>query len=144
MSVGRKIMFVRIPVLALGLAACLSLGADWPQWLGPNRNAVSTEIIPPWSSAPDVHWRLPVGDGNGGPVVSDGRVYLLTKVKDKNAEELLALDAASGKEIWRTAYDRPEFKSLYGNGPRSTPTVTDGKVYTMGITGILTCFDAAK
>ena len=135
-------MTKRIAVLAAALVACLSLAADWPQWLGPNRNAVSPEIVPPWSSAPDVHWRLAVGDGNGGPVVSNGRVYLLTKVKDKNAEEVLALDAATGKEIWRKAYDRPEFKSLYGNGPRSTPTVADGKVYTMGITGILSCFDA--
>ena len=136
-------MTARIPVLAIVLAACMSLGADWPQWLGPNRNGVSTEIVAPWSSPPTVHWRLPVGDGNGGPVVSNGRVYLLTKVKDKNAEEVLALDAASGKEIWRTPYDRPEFKSLYGNGARSTPTVVDGKVYTMGITGILSCFNAA-
>ncbi|HEV8060608.1 MAG TPA: PQQ-binding-like beta-propeller repeat protein [Gemmataceae bacterium] len=136
-------MFVRIPVLAIGLAACLSLGADWPQWLGPNRNNVSSEIVPPWSGAPTVHWRLPVGEGNGGPVISNGRVFLLTKVKGKDVEEVMALDATTGKEIWRTAYDRPEFTSMFGNGPRSTPTVVDGKVYTMGITGILSCFDAA-
>jgi outer membrane protein assembly factor BamB len=135
-------MIARSSLLATLVAAWLSAGADWPQWLGPNRNAVSSEIVAPWSTPPVIHWRLPVGEGNGGPVVSNGRVYLLTKLADKNVEELQAIDAATGKVIWRTPYDRPEFKSLYGNGPRSTPTVTDGKIYTMGITGILTCFDA--
>src|SRR4051794_11553586 len=98
-------MTARISVLAIGLAAGLSTGADWPQWLGPNRNAVSSEIVAPWSSPPVVHWRLAVGEGNGGPVVSAGRVYLLIKVPEKNVEEVLALDAATGKEIWRTPYD---------------------------------------
>jgi outer membrane protein assembly factor BamB len=136
-------MPARLLSFLCGLAACSALGADWPQWLGPQRNASTTEIIKPWKGAPTVHWRIPVGDGNGGPVVSDGRVYLLTKVKDKNAEEVTALDAATGKELWRQSYPRAEFASLYGNGPRSTPTVVDGKVYTMGITGLLTCFNAA-
>jgi outer membrane protein assembly factor BamB len=137
-------MPVRVPFfLSCIIAAWLSLGADWPQWLGPNRNATSTEIVKPWKGAPKVHWRLPAGEGNGGPVISNGRVYLLTKVKDKNAEEVTAFDAGTGKEIWRKSYERAAFTSLYGNGPRSTPTVVDGKVYTMGITGLLTCFDAS-
>ena len=136
-------MPVRVPFALLCTAAWLSLGADWPQWLGPNRNGTSTEIVKPWKGAPKVHWRLPVGDGNGGPVVSNGRVFLLTKVKDKNAEEVTALDAATGKEVWRQSYPRAEFTSMYGNGPRSTPTVVGDKVYTMGITGLLTCFAAA-
>ena len=60
-------MSARIPALAIALAAVVSTGADWPQWLGPNRNAVSSEIVAPWSTPPVVHWRLPVGEGNGGP-----------------------------------------------------------------------------
>jgi outer membrane protein assembly factor BamB len=137
-------MLRRLATLALIVAACSSLAADWPQWLGPNRNGVSTEIVAPWSSPPKAIWRKPVGDGNGGPVVAGGKVYILTKVKDKDQEEVIAFDATTGNEIWRSAYDRPPFTSLYGTGPRSTPTVVDGRVYTMGVTCLLTCFDAAS
>ena len=145
------------------------VAGDWPQWLGPHRDGSSPETIAPWTSAPRVVWRKPVGEGNGGPVVVDGRVVVQTKVADKpvgegksgpdvrdgrakaptkvagkNEEEIVAFDAATGKEVWRTAYKRPEFKSLYGNGPRSTPAVVDGKVFAMGITGILTALDLAS
>jgi outer membrane protein assembly factor BamB len=85
-----------------------------------------------------------VGEGNSGPVVADGRVFIHAKVKNQNEEEVVAFDAKSGKELWRTSYKRPAFTSLFGNGARATPAVADGRVYTFGITGLLTCFDAAK
>jgi outer membrane protein assembly factor BamB len=118
--------------------------ADWPQWLGPERNGHSTEAVPAWKEPPRVLWRQPVGEGHSSPVVAGGRVYLLAKVKDKNEEELLAFQAADGKPLFRTAYPRGEFQSIFGNGPRATSTVADGRVWTFGVTGLLTCFDAAN
>jgi outer membrane protein assembly factor BamB len=131
-------------LLVLLLAVSLGPAADWPQWLGPTRDGVSPEKVAPWKEAPKVVWRQPIGEGNSSPVIAGGRVYLHSKVKGKDEEEVLALDAADGKEVWRKTYARAAFKSMYGNGPRATPAVAGGKLYTYGITGVLTCWDAAK
>lgn len=132
----------------LALLLCITAGQvaradDWPQWLGPTRDGVSKETVAPWSGPLKVVWRQAIGEGNGTPIVAEGRVYVHSKVKDKNQEEVVAFDAATGKEIWRHTHDRPAFQSLYGNGPRSSPAIVDGKVYAFGITGLLTCLDAA-
>jgi outer membrane protein assembly factor BamB len=131
-------------LLILLVAVSMTRAADWPQWLGPHRDGSSTEKVVPWKGAPKVLWRQPVGEGNSSPIVADGRVFLHCKVKDtdKTEEEVIAFDAKSGKELWRTAYARPAFKSFFGNGPRATPTMADGKLYTYGITGMLTCWNA--
>jgi len=131
-------------LVALLVCSVVAVAGDWPQWLGPNRDGSSPEKVSPWKEAPKVLWRKPVGEGNSGPVVADGRVYIHAKVKNRNEEEVVAYDAKSGKELWRTGYKRPAFTSLFGNGARATPAVVDGRVYTFGITGLLTCFDAAK
>ena len=89
-----------------------------------------------------MQWRVKIGEGNSSPIVVGDWVYLHSKVKDKNEEEVLALSVGDGKEVWRKTYARVAFRSLYGNGPRATPAVVDGKLYTYGITGILTCWDA--
>jgi outer membrane protein assembly factor BamB len=131
-------------LLALALCATAAAAGDWPQWLGPNRDGASPEKVAPWKDAPKVLWQQPVGEGNSSPVVAGGRVYLHTRVADKNEEELTAYDAQTGTRQWHTAYARADFKSLFGNGPRATPAVAGGRVYTHGITGVLTCFDAAS
>src|SRR5215472_239745 len=83
---------------------------DWPQWLGPRRDNSSMEKVSPWKGNLKVLWRKPAGEGNSSPVVAQGRVYIHAKVKDKNEEEVIAFDAKSGEELWRTTYPRPEFK----------------------------------
>src|SRR5262249_25966433 len=88
-----------------------------------------------------VVWRQPIGQANSSPIVADGRVFMHAKAKDGDQEEVVALDAKTGKELWRKSYARPGFKSAFGNGPRATPAVVDGKLYTHGITGVLTCWD---
>jgi outer membrane protein assembly factor BamB len=137
----------RLRWLLLSLLACIVTAApaaaeDWPQWLGPRRDNSSTEKVAPWKEAPKVLWRKPAGEGNSSPVVTGGRVFIHAKVKDQDREEVVAFDAKSGEELWRKAYPRAAFKSLYGSGPRATPAVVDGKLYTFGITGVLTCFEA--
>jgi outer membrane protein assembly factor BamB len=129
-------------LLVLVLACPFAGAADWPQWLGPRRDGSSPETVAPWKESPKVLWSQPVGEGHSSPVVAGGRVFLHTKVKDKEEEQVTAWDAQTGKELWHTAYPREKFSSLFGNGPRATPTVAEGRLYSFGITGVLTCFEA--
>src|SRR5262245_32695859 len=131
-------------LLALSLGTTLAAAADWPQWLGPHRDGASSEKVAPWKEAPKVLWRQPVGEGHSSPVVAGGRVFLHVKVKDRDAEELLAFDAKTGKPLWMMSYPRDNFANPFGVGPRGTPAVVDGKVYTFGVTGMLTCFEVDK
>lgn len=124
------------------LAVTLSTAQDWPQWLGPNRNGSIDVAIAPWKGDLAVAWRVPVGEGHSSPIVADGKVYLHSKVKGKDEEEITAWDL-SGKELWKQTNPRAAFTSMFGNGPRATPAVSAGKLYTYGVTGVLICRDAA-
>src|SRR5262245_709151 len=128
---------------ALTPLAIAAPAADWPQWLGPNRDGSTSEKVIPWKGDLKEVWRVPVGDGHSSPVVAGGLVFLHTKVKDKDAELIQAFDAKTGKVKWEQSYEKPRFQTLFGDGPRATPVVHDGKVYTFGITGTLACWDAA-
>jgi outer membrane protein assembly factor BamB len=144
--------------LALALAGPLtSLADDWPQWLGPDRDATWREsgILEEFpEGGPKVLWRTPVAWGYGGPAVHNGKVFVMDYVKasgeiennpggrDQLAgqERVLCIDAESGKEIWSHAYDRP-YSVSYGGGPRCTPTVENGKVFALGAEGNLWCLN---
>ena len=92
-----------------------------------------------WPEAgPEVLWTVDVGRGYGGPVVSDGKVYLLDR-DDEVGEKLRCFNLADGKELWSYAYDAPG--SVMFPGSRSVPTVDDGYVYTCGHNGDLHCID---
>ncbi|MFO0926901.1 MAG: PQQ-binding-like beta-propeller repeat protein [Gemmataceae bacterium] len=127
----------------LVMLASFGRSADWPGWLGPKRDGTSTEKVTAWTGDLPVVWRVPVGPGHSSPVVAGGVVYLHTKAKDREAEEVTAYDAATGKVRWATSYPREKFATLFGTGPQATPVVADGKVYSFGATGILASFDAA-
>jgi outer membrane protein assembly factor BamB len=128
---------------ALLLALTTAAGAaDWPQWLGLYRDGGSPEKVATWKDPPKTLWRQPVGDGFSAPVVAEGRVFVHARVPDQEREEVLALDARTGKILWRDNYARGPFASAVGTGPRATPTVVLGKVYAFGVTGILTCYQA--
>jgi outer membrane protein assembly factor BamB len=115
---------------------------DWTGWLGPHRDNSTTEKIAVWKDPPKLLWKVPAGEGNGSPIVADGKVFVHSKVAKKNLERVEAFDAKTGAPLWDKTYERPAFTSLYGNGPRATPAYSAGKVYTHGITGLVTCFDA--
>ena len=116
---------------------------DWHQWRGMNRDGVSQEtgILKNWSDAsPKVVWRIPLGDGFSGVSISDGRAY--TTYAKGEAEILVCLDTASGKEIWCYVIDE-RFKSPDGgDGARSTPTVDGDRVYALSAHGRLVALDA--
>jgi outer membrane protein assembly factor BamB len=135
-------MRIVIATLVSVLGGANVLAADWPQWLGPNRNASSTEKVAAWKEAPKALWHVSVGEGHSSPVVADGRVFVLSK-GDGNTEVMACYNAESGKELWTKSYQRADFSSEFGNGPRATPCVVGKHVYTFGVTGILSCYDVA-
>jgi outer membrane protein assembly factor BamB len=108
----------RALLLAVLLAAPASAG-DWPQWLGPHRDGTTREKVAPWKRAPKVLWRRAVTDGHSSPVVVGNRVFLHTKVKDKDAEQLTAYDAKTGEPVWQKSYPRGKFFSIFGVGPQA-------------------------
>jgi hypothetical protein len=125
------------------LAISPAAAEDWPQWLGPRRDGSTADKVQPWKGPLKILWHRGVGEGHSSPVVAGGKVFLLTKVKDKEEEEVTAYDAASGEILWHTPYPRAKFASPFGAGPQATPAVAGGRVYAYGATALLTCFDAA-
>lgn len=132
-----------LAAFSLTLALTLTLrAADWPQFLGPARDNTAPETVEPWKGDLKPLWKMPVGDAHSSPVVADGVVYAFYQPKGKNADALAAFDAKTGELKWEKSYDRDEYKPPFGNGPRSTPAVSGGKVFTFGGLGILACWDA--
>jgi outer membrane protein assembly factor BamB len=129
-------------MMVIVLIATPARADDWPQWLGMKRDGGTTEIVKPWKAPLKVLWKESVGEGHGGPVVADGKAYLFHRTPGKDEETLTAFDAKSGKKIWDQSYPRRATKILFGNGPRGVPIVDGERVYTLGITGILTCYEA--
>lgn len=131
----------RLAPLTLALLPCL-MAADWPQFLGPNRDSVSAETVPAWTDPPKVLWRAAVGAAHSSPVVANGVVYAFYQPKGQDADALAAFDAATGAKRWEKSYPRAKFTPPFGTGPRGTPAVDGDRVYTLGSTGVLACWDA--
>jgi outer membrane protein assembly factor BamB len=130
-------------LIALLVCAAAARAGDWPQWLGPKRDGSTTETVAPWKAKETlkVLWHETAGPGFSSPVVAGGRVFVHACVKDKEAEEVVARDTATGKLLWKDTYARPRFQSVLGNGPRATPTVAGKRLYSMGINGVLSCYE---
>ena len=128
----------------ISLVLCgASTAGDWAQWLGPNRNGTTDEKLSAWKEAPKIAWRAEVGEGHSSPIIAQGKVFLHTKVAKKDAERVAAYDLETGKQVWEQSYARGPFSSIFGLGPRSTPCVHAKRIYTLGVTGILVCWNAA-
>jgi outer membrane protein assembly factor BamB len=128
---------------AVLLLACIPnvCAQDWPQYLGPNRNSTSPQkgIMRTWSeNGPEVLWTANVGPGYGGPVIKDGKVYLLDR-DDKTGDIMRCFDFSNGKELWKFSYDAPG--SVMFPGSRSVPVVDDKYVWSCGHNGDLYCID---
>lgn len=131
-----------ILLLALIFPVTVSAG-DWPQWLGPQRNGAVDATIAPWTAALEVLWRQPVGEGHSSPIVADGKVFLHHRTVGKDEEVVTAWDT-SGKQLWQSSYARAPYTNMFGNGPRATPAWAEGKLYTFGVTGLLSCWDSSS
>jgi outer membrane protein assembly factor BamB len=120
--------------------------ADWPQWRGPHRDGIAIGFPEPkaWPEKLTLKWKVTVGEGHSSPVVADGKIYIHTRQGDR--EVLTALRPENGRTIWQEGYDAPykmnPAATSHGKGVKSTPVVEDGRIFTFGIGGILSCFDA--
>ena len=132
---------------------------DWPQWMGPERDGIWRErgIVEKFSTnGPTVLWRTAVNKGYCGPAVVGDKLYMLDrkpgealarKPGDKSIpaapgnERVVCRDIKTGNVIWEYAYDCP-YRIGYPAGPRATPVVSGGRVFTLGAMGDLLCLDA--
>lgn len=119
----------------------------WPQWRGPNRDGAATFTAPAtWPDTLNLKWKVEVGLGYSAPITVGDRVYAYSRQDDH--EVMRALDAATGKVVWESKYEaafkpNPAATSKHGTGPKSTPTFADGRLFTLGMSGMVTAFDAA-
>jgi outer membrane protein assembly factor BamB len=118
---------------------------DWPQFLGPTRNGVyaGSDLAAVWpKEGPPVVWRKNVGQGFSGPAVADRQLILFHRLDDK--EVVACLDARTGEPKWTRAYPtayRDDFG--FDEGPRATPCIAEGRIYTFGAEGMLSCLNLA-
>ncbi len=143
-----------IALLILGSSTFLAAqrptapSADWPQWRGPNRDGSAPSFTAPkaWPEKLTERWKVDVGIGYATPVLAGDRVFMFTR--RMNDEVVVALDAASGKQVWIAQYPAPytliQAARAHGMGPKGTPVFADGRLFTFGISGILSAFDAAS
>jgi outer membrane protein assembly factor BamB len=121
---------------------------QWPQWRGPSRDGVvpAANVPAAWPEKPTLKWKQAAGEGYSSPVVDAARVFVHSR-KDPT-EMLTAFDLASGKQLWQSMYDAPFTKNKYAmqmaKGPFSTPVAANGRVFTLGVTAVLSAFDAAS
>jgi outer membrane protein assembly factor BamB len=146
--------------LALFLATSAARADDWPQWLGQKRDGVwrETGLVAKFpQGGPKVRWRTPIGEGYSGPSVAKGKVYITDYVRAKNAakangpfdmktrvagvERVFCLNEADGAVVWKQEYP-VGYTVSYNAGPRTSPVISAGKVYTLGTMGHLYCFEA--
>ncbi|HTU90825.1 MAG TPA: PQQ-binding-like beta-propeller repeat protein [Gemmataceae bacterium] len=118
---------------------------DWPQWLGPHRDAKASGFQAPktWPKELTQKWKISIGDGVATPALVGDKLYVFSR--QQGSEILRCLDAATGKEQWQDKYESGGVTGAASgfSGPRSSPIVADGKIVTLGVRGILSCYDAA-
>jgi outer membrane protein assembly factor BamB len=143
MKKAKQLSAVMVCVILI-CASCL-FAQDWPQWRGPNRDGKAGGFKAPsqWPSELTQKWKKTVGSGNATPALVGNKLYVFTRQGDE--EVTLCLDAGNGNEIWKDKYAAQAVTGPARRqhpGPRSSPTVANGKVLTIGVGGVLSCLDA--
>ncbi len=140
----RFITAIAISVILLGSSFVLS--QDWPQWRGPNRDGKVKGFTPPkeWPKELTQKWKVSTGQGTDAtPALVGDKLYVFTR-QEAN-EVTLCMNAGSGKVIWEDKYQAQAVTgpAAKHGGPRSSPTVADGKVITLGVGGVISCLEAS-
>ncbi len=136
---NKKLIFSVLILMAIFTGS--GYGQEWPQFLGPERNSISPEtgILRSWpETGPEILWTANVGRGYGGPVIKEGKVYLLDR-DDEKGDIMRCFDFNDGKELWSFSYDAPGTVSFPGS--RSVPAIDGDRIYSCGQNGDLYCID---
>jgi outer membrane protein assembly factor BamB len=139
------ILALSVMVITIFMISSLdSYSQDWPQWRGIGRDCKVTgfKAPPTWPADLKQVWKVTVGFGDATPVLIGNKIYLNTR--QGNDELIICLDATTGKELWKNQYPSAAVTGPSGShpGPRSTPSVSNGKIVTFGASAILSCLDA--
>jgi outer membrane protein assembly factor BamB len=133
--------------LVTAVCATTAMAQEWTQWRGPARDgSVSAKNAPAaWPEALKPTWRVEIGEGYSSPVVAGGRVFVHGR---RDPEEIVAsINLADGKVLWQQKYQAEFKKNQYAvemaKGPNATPLVAGGRLFTLGVTGILNAWDTA-
>lgn len=144
----RRVLTVATVALALtSLGEAQRPSSDVTQWRGASRDGVIAGFTPPqtWPDTLVQKWKVEIGTGYATPLVVGNRVYQFSRIGEN--ETMTALEADSGKLLWQTGYParfamNPATKQ-HGPGPKSTPVSSGGRLYSIGMTGTVTAWDAA-
>lgn len=134
----------KVLVIAL-LLTSTTAAQDWNQWRGPARTGIAAAFTAPaaWPERPVQKWKAEVGTGHSSPIVSGGRAYLHSRVDEQDV--VSSFDVVTGKPLWRQAYDAPYTMNpaarAHGKGPKSTPVIEGARLFTFGISGVLSAWD---
>jgi len=135
--------FLNITTCVL-VAAALAMAADWTEWRGPHRDGVLLDEPKAWPDKLNLRWKIEVGEGHSSPILVGDSIYDFARFNDQ--ETLSAIDPANGNIRWKQQYPAPykvnSAAAGHGPGPKSTPLYANGKLYTLGLSGILSCWDA--
>lgn len=140
----RSVSFV---VAALLFTSVAPSAQDWTQWRGPTRDgAIPVALVPKtWPASTTRTWQVEVGEGYASPVVANGRVFIHSR-RDPN-EVVTAVDLATGKVAWQqtypAAFQKNQYATQMAKGPNSTPLAAGARLYTLGVTGILSAWNVA-
>jgi outer membrane protein assembly factor BamB len=148
-------LFKSIVLIGMTGLSCAALGSairaqggttDWPQWRGPNRDGALAAFSAPasWPQQLTQRWKVEVGTGYANPLVVGNRLYLFSRQGEE--EVMSAINPENGSVIWRTGYPVSftpnKAAARHGQGPKSTPAFSNGRLYSIGMTGVVTAFDA--
>lgn len=138
--------------VAWGCFAAWIIGAaaaadEWPGWRGPQRDGHIANFVSPsvWPKKLERQWKVEIGEGHASPVVDGSTVFVFSREGDE--EVVRAVKLGDGQQLWRKSYPAPYKMSpparSHGKGPKSTPIVANGRLVTLGISGILSAWDTA-
>ena len=139
----RKMLLDCLLIFVLLTICC---AADWPQWLGPDRNGIieGTRLASSWpKEGPKQVWKIKCDFGGSTPVISDGIIVLYDRAKGKGSEETIhGIDAATGNELWKVSNScNWSDKRTYSPGPCASPVISKEKVVCIGVEGVITCLE---
>jgi outer membrane protein assembly factor BamB len=148
MSIMRRVLTAMVLLFAVSLSLSAQRPAtDWTQWRGPNRDGVAPFSAPQtWPERLTQKWKVEVGTGYATPLIVGNRVYMFSRQGEN--ELMTAFDADTGKEAWKNpgypaAFTMMSATVQHGPGPKSTPVFSNGRLYSIGMTGVVTAWDAA-